>query len=55
VVRVQVGDDDRVDLRVVAEPPQLGEDAVAAVDQDGRPVLLDEVAGAGAVGVLPRG
>ena len=38
---MQVRDHDRVDLRVVAEAAQLREHAVAAVEQDGRAVLLD--------------
>ena len=53
VVGVQVRDDDRVDVDVVAEAAQLGEHAVAAVEQQRRVALLDEVAAAGAVGVLP--
>jgi hypothetical protein len=53
VVGVQVRDDDRIDVGVVAEAPQLGEDAVAAVEEQARPVLLDEVPAAGADGVLP--
>jgi hypothetical protein len=53
VVGVQVGDDHRVDVDVVTKSPQLGEHAVAAVDQQARVALLDEVAAARAVGVLP--
>ena len=55
VVGVQVADHHGVDARVVAEAPQLGEDAVAAVQQQARVALLDEVAAAGPVGVLPGG
>ena len=53
VVGVQVRDDDRVDVDVVDEAPQLGEDAVAAVEQQVEAVLLDEVAAAGTIRVLP--
>ena len=53
VVRVQMRDHDRVDLGVVAEAAQLGEHAVAAVEQDRGPVLFDQVAAAGSVRVLP--
>ena len=57
VVGVQVADHDRVDVRVVDVAAQLGEHAGAAVEQHGRCAgpACDEVAGAGAVGVLPRG
>jgi hypothetical protein len=40
---------------VVDRRAQFGEDAAAAVEQQPRAVLLDEIAGAGAVGVLPAG
>jgi hypothetical protein len=50
---MQMGDHDRVDLRVVAEATQLGEHSVAAVEQHRRAVLLDEIAAACAVRVLP--
>jgi hypothetical protein len=53
VVGVQVRDDDRVDVDVVDEAPQLGEDAVAAVHQQAESLFLDQVTGAGAVDVLP--
>ena len=55
VVRVQVGDEHRVDVDVVDDLAQLGEHAVAAVEQQAVALLLDEVSGAGAVGVLPGG
>src|SRR6185503_9664142 len=55
MIGVQVGDDDRVDARVVAVAPKLREDAVPAVEQHGRPVFLDQVAAARAVRVLPGG
>ena len=42
-------DIDELDLRT-----QLAEDAVAAVEQHGRVAILDEVAAARTVGVLPR-
>ena len=38
---MQVRDDDRVDVDVVDEAPQLGEHAVAAVEQQAGAVLLD--------------
>ena len=53
VVGVQVRDHDRVDVDVVDEAPQLGEHAVAAVEQQVEAVLLDQVAAAGPVRVLP--
>jgi NhaP-type Na+/H+ or K+/H+ antiporter len=53
VVGVQVGDDHRVDVDVVAEVAQLGEDAVAAVEEQAGAMLLDEVAAASASGILP--
>ena len=53
VVRVQVRDHDRVDLRVVAEAAQLREHAVAAIEQDRGAVLFEQVPAAGTVRVLP--
>ena len=55
VVGVQVGDHDGVHVHVVDPLAQLGEDPVAAVHQDGGVVLFDQVARAGAAGVLPGG
>ena len=54
VVGVHVADDHRSDIDVVAESPQLREDAVAAVEQQPEPVPLDQIPTAGASGVLPR-
>ena len=53
VIGVEVGEDHRVDLGVVDPLAELPEDAVAAVEQDLRLVGLDQVAAAGAAGVLP--
>jgi hypothetical protein len=53
VVRVQVGDEHRVDRVVVAPAAQLGEHAVAAVEEQADALLLDQVSGARAVRVLP--
>jgi hypothetical protein len=53
MVRVHVGDDHRVDVRVVDLLTQLGEDPVAAVEEDVRLTLAEQVAAAGAAGVLP--
>ena len=55
MVGVQMADDDRVDVDVVDVAAQLGEHARAAVEQHGLPAALDEIARAGAVGVLPGG
>lgn len=55
VVRVQMGDENRVNVEVVAEAPKLGEHAVAAIQQQRLTFLLDQVAAARPVGVLPRG
>ena len=55
VVRVQVRDHHHVDVVVVHGRAELREHAAAAVEQQPHPGLLDEVAGAGAVGVLPAG
>jgi hypothetical protein len=55
VVGVEMGEDHRIDVDVVDPLPQLPEDAVAAIDQDRRVVLLHEIARAGASGVLPGG
>ena len=53
VVGVEVRDRDRVDLHVVDPLAQLAEHAVAAVEQQPRAALLDQVAAASAAGVLP--
>jgi len=53
VIGVHVRDHHRIDVAVVAKAAQLGEDAVAAVHQQRDAVLLDQVAAAGTVGVLP--
>ena len=45
---------DRVDALVGGDRPQLREDARPAVQEHGLTAPFDEVAGAGAVGVLPR-
>ena len=50
---MQVRDHDGVHVHVVDALAQLREHAVAAVHQDHGVVLLDQVAGAGAAGVLP--
>ena len=55
VIRVQVADHDHVDGVVVHHRAQLREHAAAAVQQQAQAVLLDEVAGTGAVGILPTG
>jgi hypothetical protein len=54
VVGVQVRDDDRVDLPVLAVAAQLAEHAAAAVEQHAGAVSLDEVAAACPSRVLPR-
>ena len=54
VVGVQVRDDDRVDLPVLAVAAQLAEHAAAAVEQHACAVRLDEVAAARPSRVLPR-
>ena len=56
VIGVQVREHDGVDQLVSVVHAQLGEDAGAAVDQEAKPVAKAcEIAGAGAVAVLPRG
>jgi hypothetical protein len=55
VVRVEVRDHDGVHVHVVDPLAQLAEHAVAAIDHDSRAVLLEEIARAGAAGVLPGG
>ena len=45
---------DRVEVDVVDPLAQLAEDAVAAVEQDVGLARLDQIAAAGAPGVLPR-
>lgn len=45
---------DRINLMVIKPPTQLPEHSVAAIEQNGRVVFLNQVAAAGAVGVLPR-
>jgi hypothetical protein len=54
VVRVEVGDHHRVHVHVVDPLAQLAEHAVPAVDHDRGAVFLEQVARAGAAGVLPR-
>src|SRR5438105_8005207 len=53
VVRVQMADQDGVDVDVVTYAAQLREDAVATVEQKREVALLDEVAAAGAAGIAP--
>jgi hypothetical protein len=53
VIRVQVRDEHRVHGDVVAVAAQLGEHPVAAVEQHGRAVLLQQVSRACPAGVLP--
>jgi hypothetical protein len=55
VIGVHVGDHHAVDGGVVTHAAQLGEHAAAAVDQQAGAVVLDEVAAARAVDVLPCG
>jgi len=54
VVCMDVREDDRIDLGVVASLAQLREDPVAAIEQQPRRPLLDQVPATGAAGVLPR-
>ena len=54
VIRMQVGDQHRVDVDVIAMLAQLAEDAVAAVEQQDSLVIVDQVAATGPAGVLPR-
>ena len=53
MVGVHVGDDHGIDVDVVTEPAQLGEDAVAAVQEDAGALLLHQIAAACPRGVLP--
>ncbi len=53
VVGVQVADDQRVHFRVREALAQLGEHAVAAVQEERSPALVHEVAAARAAGVGP--
>ena len=53
VVGVEVGDRNGVDVDVVAVLPQLREDPVAAIEQQGVVALLDQVAAACAPRILP--
>ena len=55
VVGVQVREHDGVDVHVVHPPAELAERAVAAVQQQRRGALLDQIRAAGAPRVLPRG
>ena len=55
VVEMEVGDDDRVELRPRLEPPQARQNAGAAVEQEPAAVLFDEVSGLGAARVGPGG
>ena len=55
VVGVQMADQHRVDVDVVADAAELREDAVAAVEQQREVALLDEVAAACAAGVHQDG
>ena len=50
-----MGQHDAGDVDVVEALAQLGEDAVAAIDEQPRVALLDEVSAAGTARVLPRG
>ena len=51
---MQVGDEHRVELRVVAKQAELREHAVAAIEQQRGGAVLDQVPAAGPSGVLPR-
>jgi hypothetical protein len=53
VIGVQVRDQHRVDRGVVDDRAQLGEHAVAAVEQQREPVVLDQVSTARAGSILP--
>src|SRR6185437_5377538 len=55
VVEVEVGDDDRVELRPRLEPAQPRQHSGAAVEQEPAAVLFDEVSGLGAARVGPGG
>jgi hypothetical protein len=55
VVGVQVTDQHRVDVDVVAVATELGEHTVAAVEQEREIVLLDQVSAARPARILPRG
>jgi hypothetical protein len=55
VVEVEVRDDDRVEPRPRLEPPQAGQHARAAVEQEPATVLLDEIARLGAARIGPGG
>ena len=50
---MKMGDEHRVDLGVVDLLPELAEDPVPAVEQDLRPLRLDQISAAGPPGVLP--
>src|SRR5205085_3286009 len=52
VIGVQVTQEDRIDIDVVDVTTKLGEHPVAAVEHERVAVLLDQVAAAGAVGIL---
>jgi hypothetical protein len=53
VIGMQVADQDRVDVDVVAMAAQLGEDTVAAVKEQREVALLDQISAACPGGVLP--
>jgi hypothetical protein len=53
VIRVQVRDDDRIDVDVIDDGSQLREHAVAAIEQQRGVVLLDQVPATSPSGVLP--
>ena len=53
VVGVQVADQHRVDVHVIAEAPELREHPVAAIEQQHEVVLLHQVSAAGPADVLP--
>ena len=53
VIGVQVGDQHRIDIDVVAVPAQLGEHSVAAVEQQREATLLNQVSAACPGRVLP--
>ena len=55
MVEVEVGDDDRVDLRPVLVEPQTREHARPAVDEQPASSALDQVARMCAARVGPRG
>jgi hypothetical protein len=50
---VQMADQDRVDVDVIAHAPKLREHAVAAVEQQREIPLLDEITAARTTGITP--